>query len=401
MPDSRARVRRLAASRLLSMTGTDASGVAIGFAMYSQTGSAAWLSLSLLLTIGAGAVMGPLGGWLGDRVPRRPLMIGAELAAAALFAAIALVHTPAALLAFGLAGTAIGAVFGPAAGAAIAELAGPRDLAWANGLVASTSNVGKTVGRLGGGVLIALAGTSAVFVFDALTFLASAALIWSVRAPFGGAVRSAATAVARRGGMTFALRHPRIRLILVSACASTFATAFTMTAEVPLVFELGGDAIALGALTACWGLGMVAGSWHAGRVLHAGNEATGVLAGRLVMAVAIGLVGVTGALVPALLCYVLGGIGGGFMGVAAQSLVLRETPDELRARALGTIDACRNVAFGVGVVGAGVAVDPLGPLTIYVVVGVACLLGCLPVAALVRSLGGVRPLRAPGAAPAV
>jgi predicted MFS family arabinose efflux permease len=394
VPSSRRAVRRIAVARLLSMTGTDASGVAIGFALYAQTGSAAWLSLSLLLTIGAGSVLAPLGGWLGDRLPRRPLMVGCELGAAGLFATLALVHDPVALLAVGLVATALGSAFGPAAGAAIAHVSGPGDMTWANGLIASSSNVGKTVGRLGGGVLIAVAGTGFVFLFDALTFLASAALIASLHVPFGARETApAADGSIERGGGLYALRHPGIRLILASACASVFATAFTMTAEVPLVFDLGGGAIALGALTACWGLGMVAGSWHAGRVLHAGNEATGVLAGRMVMAVGIGLVGVTGALTPALLAYVVGGLGGGFMGVAAQSLVLRETPDALRSRVLGTMDACRNVSFGLGVVGAGVAVGPLGATTTYVAVGIACLLGCLPVAALVRRLGGVRPLR--------
>lgn len=395
MSSHRRAVRRLAAARLLSMTGTDASGVAIGFALYAETGSAAWLSLSLLLTIGAGSVLAPLGGWLGDRLPRRRLMIGTELGAAVLFAVLAVTGDPVALLAVGLVATALGSAFGPAAGAAIAHVAGPRDLAWANGLIAAGGNIGKTAGRLGAGVAIALAGTSAVFVFDALTFLVSAAMIATIRVPFGGGDAAVASAAEPRrgGGVAFTLGHARIRLVLASACASTLATAFTMTAEVPLVFELGGGAIALGALTACWGLGMIAGSWHAGRVTHAANEATAVLAGRLVMACGIGLVGVTGALVPALACYVLGGLGGGFMGVASQSLVLRETPDALRSRVLGTMDACRNAAFGLGVAVAGIAVAPLGPVHVYAVVGVALVLGCLPVLALVRDLGGVRPLR--------
>ena len=41
----------------------------------------------------------------------------------------------------------------------------------------------------------------------------------------------------------------------------------SMTAEAPLVFELGAGAVGLGALTACWGAGMVGGSWSAGQVL--------------------------------------------------------------------------------------------------------------------------------------
>ncbi len=393
-PSSRGAVRRVAAARLLSLLGSDATGVAVGYALYAQTRSPAWLSLSLLLTIGAGSALAPLGGWLGDRLPRKRLIVAGELAAGALLLVLAWCHAPIAILAVGLAATALGAACGPAAGAAIAHLSGPRDLARANGLIAASANVGKTAGRLGAGVLIAVAGTGAVFVVDAMTFVASALLIASVRADFGGGRRAAgAPREPRWAGAALALREPRVRLVLASACASVFATAFSMTAEVPLVFELGGGPVALGALTACWGLGMVAGSAYGGRVLHAGNEATGVLVGRLAMALGIGLVGLTGALAPALLCYVLGGVGGGFMGVAAQSLVLRAVPDDQRARVLGTMDACRNFAFGLGVITAGAVVAPLGPAPTYIVVGVALLAGCLPIAALVHRLGGLRPLR--------
>ncbi|MEA2229120.1 MAG: Transrane secretion effector, partial [Solirubrobacteraceae bacterium] len=152
-------------------------------------------------------------------------------------------------------------------------------------------------------------------------------------------------------------------------------------------------AIGLGALTACWAAGMLAGSWLGGRALHRGNEATGVLAGRLAMAAGVGLVATAPSLGPMLACYLLGGLGGGFMGVAAQSLILRSVPDHLRARTLGAIDMCRNVAFGAGVIGAGAAVGLAGARPVYAAVGLTMALGTLPVAALVMRLGGPRPLR--------
>ena len=398
-------MRRLAFSRFVSMAGTDATGVAIGFALYAQTKSATWLSLSLMLTLGASAVFAPFAGRIGDLVDRRRLMIGAEIAAAAVFLTLALIHTPVALLALGVLATLIGTVFGPASGAAIAHVAGPRHLSWASSIIATGANVGKTAGRLLAGALIGALGVSSVFVLDAVTFLASAWLIASVRHGFsarplvtgpahGDATRGGAAADRRReGGLRFLAGHPTLRPLVLTACISTFATAFTMTAEVPLVFELGAGPIALGALTACWGGGMIVGSWLAGIVLHKGNEATGVLAGRLAMAAGVGLVGASPVLAPMFACYVLGGLGGGFMGVATQSLVMREAPDHLRARTLAAIDACRNIAFGVGVVGAGAAVTLAGARPVYAVVGLAMALGTIPVARLVVRLGGLRPLR--------
>jgi predicted MFS family arabinose efflux permease len=401
---ARTAVRRLAVARFVSMAGTDATGVAIGFALYAQTRSATWLSLSLMLTIGASTLAAPLAGRAGDLIDRRRLMIGAELAAAAVFLALALAHTPAALLALGVLASTIGTIFGPASGAAIAHVAGDRHMTWASSIIATGSNVGKTAGRLGAGALIAALGVSSVFVLDALTFLVSAWIIASVRhgfsAPLTGPAPGEEPARAREGGLSLLRADRTVRLLTASACISTFATAFTMTAEVPLVFELGAGALGLGALTACWGGGMIVGSWYAGRALHRGNEATGVLAGRLAMAAGVGLVATTESLFPALACYLLGGLGGGFMGVAAQSLIMRAAPDHLRARTLGAIDACRNAAFGLGVVGAGALVTLLGSRPVYAAVGLTMALGTLPVAALVVRLGGPRPLRAPAAAAA-
>jgi MFS family permease len=410
---NREAVRRLAISRFISMAGTDASGVAIGFALYAQTHSAQWLSMSLLATIGTGALLAPFAGRAGDLLDRRRLMIGAEILAAVTFVALALVHTPAALLGLGIFASAIGTVFGPASGAALAHVAGDEHMAWANGVIATGANIGKTAGRLGAGALIAAIGTSSVFVLDAATFLISAALIASVALPFAAARqraegggqktesdRAPSAAPSKGGGMRFMLSHPTLKMVAASAAISTFATAFTMTAEVPLVFEMGVGALGLGALTACWGAGMVFGSWYGGRVLHRGNEATGVLVGRVAMAGGIGLVAAAPSLSPMLACYLLGGAGGGFMGVAAQSLILRSAPDDMRARTLGAMEACRNVAFGVGVVGAGLLVGLVGARPVYAVVGLVLMLGTLPVAMLVMRLGGPRPLRAVAPEPA-
>jgi MFS family permease len=184
--------------------------------------------------------------------------------------------------------------------------------------------------------------------------------------------------------------------VVAAACVGTFATSFTMTAEVPLAFELGAGAIGLGALTACWAAGMLAGSWYGGRSLHRANEATGVLAGRLIMAAGIGLVAAAPSLSPMLACYLLGGFGGGLMGVAAQSLIMRNAPDRMRARTLGAMEACRNVAFGLGVVGAGALVALAGARPVYGAVGMVMALGTVPVAMLVMRLGGPRSLRRPG-----
>lgn len=396
----RGAVRRIALARTISLAGSDATGVALGFSLYQQTRSAAWLSASLLATVGASTVAAPTGGWVGDRFDRKRVMVACELLAAVLFMTLCVIHTPVALVGLALAATVLGSSFGPAAGAAIAHIAGDADLSSANGLVAMGSNIGKMAGRLAAGGIVALLGAGAVFLIDATTFLISASLIASVTVPFGGVAGRARADGERPRVRLDVLRHPVVRPVTASACISTLATSFSMTAEVPLVHDFGAGAIGLGALTACWGLGMVAGSWSARRRLHAGNEATGLMAGRTVMALGIGGVALAPGIGGALACYLAGGLGGGFMGVATQSLLTRNALEEQRSRVLGAVDMCRNAAFGVGVLFAGALVGPIGAQLTYAFVGVGVLIGVLPIVALVRRLGGPRPLRAPALAPA-
>jgi MFS family permease len=322
-------------------------------------------------------------------------MLTCEVLSASLFAVLALVHTPWVLLGVSVLATASGSAFGPAAGAAIAEIAGEKELTWANSLIATGANVGATAGRLASGLLVAALGPGLVFGIDALSFLASAMLISTIHVPFSARAAGREVAEQTSGGLGLRalLEHPVLRLLAAAACISTFATSFSMTAEVPLSVTLGAGPIGLGALAAAWGLGMIAGSRLAGQALHAGNEATGVLTGRAVMGVGIGLVALAPALWAAIGCYALGGLGGGFMGVAAQSLILRRAPEALRARLLAATDACRNASFGAGVLLAGGAVGVAGPHVVYACVGAGVLVGCLPLARLVRRLGGLRPLR--------
>jgi MFS family permease len=389
-------VRRLATARLISLAGTDASAVALGFALYERTASPAWLSLALLGTIGLGSVLSPLGGWAADAFDRKRLMVGAELTAAALLVfMVASDGAPGWLLGLSVAVVVVGAPFGPASTAALPSLAGPDGLARANAWVSTGSNLGKTGGRLASGGLLALAGADAVFLADALTFVVSALLVASVHGPFREAAPESPGSEARgfMPGFRLLLSDRMMRPVAAAACGSTFLTAFSLTAEVPLVFEIGGGAAGLGALTAAWGLGMIAGSWAAGRCLHRGNEVTGALAGRLAMGTGIALVGLCPVLGAAACAYVVGGAGGGLMGVAAQSIMQRNTPDSLRGRVQGAMESARNMAFAAGALSAGALVGALGPHATYLVVGVGVLVAATPLWRLARDLGGLRALR--------
>jgi MFS family permease len=399
---ARRAVRRLALARLISLAGTDASAVAISFGLYAQTHSVTWLSASMLIMFGLGSVAAPLGGVLADRFDRLALMLGADAAAVAVFATMAVVHAPAAMLALCALATLAGNVQGPAAAAAIPSVAGAEHLAWANGLLATGGNVGKTAGRLGGGLLVAAVGLGPVFALDALTFAASACLVWSVRGAVAAPLRAAAVAARAlpqqaggRAGWAALLADPTLRLVIASSCLATLMTSFTMTAEAPLAAAFGAGAAGLGALAASWSLGMVGGSWLAGRLLRADTEALGLFGGRLLMGAGIASVAATPVFWPALGSYVVGGVAGGFLLVASTSMIQRRASDATRGRALAAAEGAKTAAFGIGVLLAGTVVTHLGPQATYALVGVGVLVSSLPVARLAIGASAPAPVAVP------
>ena len=58
----RTAVRRLALGRFISGTGTVASGTALNYSLYRQTGSAAWVAAAIILTWGIRGFLGPIAG---------------------------------------------------------------------------------------------------------------------------------------------------------------------------------------------------------------------------------------------------------------------------------------------------------------------------------------------------
>ncbi|HKH06230.1 MAG TPA: MFS transporter [Acidimicrobiales bacterium] len=115
-------VRRLAAARFASTGGSQAAQVALAYTIYQRTGSAAWVSASLVASAGVVGLVGPLSGRLSDRGDRRRVMVASEVAGAVGWMAVLLVDTPALLVLGALVATAANAPFKAASGASIPNL---------------------------------------------------------------------------------------------------------------------------------------------------------------------------------------------------------------------------------------------------------------------------------------
>jgi MFS family permease len=371
-------VRRLAAARLISVTGSAAAYVALIFTIYERTGSAAWLSATLLLTFGVTGFIAPFAGFLGDRFDRRRVMIASDLAGALCFAAMGVVRAPTLLLLFAFLSTIAEAPFLSASAAAIPNMVEARDLSWANSLVSMGRYAGITLGPLLGGVLLHVLGASSVFVANAVTFVVSAALVVTVRARFSEGVDAEVREEHRgvRAGFRFLVRDSVLRRITFAWVVLVLGLAMGMVADAPLSISFGQGSRGLGLIVACWGAGSVVGA-YLGRFLNARTERFAVVFGTAAIAVTSIGAGSSPVFWP-ILAFVLGqGIGDSIGLVGEQGIRQRRTPDAVRSRVMAASEAVWQLAMALSFVLAGFVLDAVGPQGVYVVGGVAAALATL------------------------
>jgi MFS family permease len=381
---SRTAVRRLALARLISLTGGAAAYLALNFVIYERTRSATWVAAALFLTFGTVGFASPFAGALGDRFNRQRVMIASDLAAAACFFAMALVHDPGLLLVFAFLSAAAEAPFLSASSAAIPNMVGEKDLGWANGMVALGRNAGILLGPLLGGLLVASIGAGAVFALNAVTFLASAALVATVRARFSGERDGTEEHRGLRAGFRFLLRERVLRAVTLTWLALVLGLGMTMVADVPLVDLFDAGAFGYGLLIACWGGGSILGSL-VGRRLHASNEATWFVIGTAAVAATSIVTGLSPWFTLVLGAILAMGIGDGASLVAQQGIMQRRTPDAVRSRVSGAFDAVIHIGMAVSYVIAGPAVSWLGARGVYIVGGVAAFAGVFLALPIVRA----------------
>lgn len=371
---SRAAVRRLALARLISLTGGAAAYLALNFLIYERTHSATWVAAALFLTFGTIGFVSPFAGALGDRFNRQRVMIASDLAAAVCFFGMALVHDPGVLLVFAFCSAAAEAPFLSSSSAAIPNLVGEDDLAWANSMVTLGRNAGILLGPLLGGLLVASIGAGAVFALNAVTFLASAALVATTHGRFSGDRQEGEEHRGLRAGFRFLFADRVLRAIALSWLMLVLGLGMTMVADVPLVNLFHAGSFGYGVLIACWGGGSIVGSLL-GRRLRTSNEAWWLLASIGVIAATSVATGLSPWFALVLGAILVMGIGDGISLVAEQGIMQRRTPDVVRSRVSGTFDAVVHIGMAVSYVIAGPAVSWLGARGVYILGGAAAFLG--------------------------
>jgi MFS transporter, DHA1 family, multidrug resistance protein len=285
-----------------------------------------------------------LGGWLVDRLGRRPVLLAGLLGAAASVAAYPLATTPGQLIGIRLLHGAAGGVLVPAVFAVTGDHA------------RATGGAGRTMGRAGAligaaavvapasaGLLRQAAGPEAVFLVVA-GLLLSGALLTAVGVHDAPAARPSVVGLAQRPNRL--LRDPSVRRTLLAVVATTAAVGVLAGFLPGAVEERGGAAATTGLLFTVYAL--VAAALMLSPVaslVDREGPRRAVAAGLVALAGGLGLLSLDGALGWSLAGAALFGLGYGAIFPAASGAVTIASTPERRGWAFGWF----NVAFSLGI----------------------------------------------------
>jgi len=302
-----------------------------------------------------------MAGWVGDRYERRRVMVAADLASAAVAGAMALsIDTPLALvLLFGLLAV-VESPFAPASASAMPNLVPPELLPRANSLVAASSSTSYLLGPLLGGLMLG-AGASAPLLLwvDAATFVVSAALVLSIRLPFGLG-RGTDEQPGVWAGVQLIVREPILRLLIAASMISLLGLGIVNVANYPLSIHLGGGTTGYGALEALLGGGGLLGAALAARILSAARAPLIVTVTFAVSGAGLLLAGLAPVIVVALLGMAIAGAGRGLGDVADTTLVQARAEDAVRARVFAAQDGAAHAAYSAAMLAGGLLVGLAG-----------------------------------------
>ncbi|HEX6887569.1 MAG TPA: MFS transporter [Candidatus Nanopelagicales bacterium] len=357
-------------------------------------GGATWAGAASVAMLLPSIVLVPVLAGFGDRMPRGralSLTYAAEAAGAALVGAVILAGAPLWLVVLGgIVLTLPVSLVRPMHFAAIPLLARrPADLVAANGLSTVLDGAALFVGFAISGLLTGVLGAWVVMACCALLAVVAALLTRGLGLPVAAVedgdgpeeIRAALAGLrALRGSAgAIALLLLMAGVAVVEGAEDTLTVAFNDQV-------LGSTATTAGVLAGANGLGLAIGGATLASLAHRRRLAPLVLAGALLLGAAELSVAMLGALAPAVIVLLLGGVGASIVLVSARTLLQRSIDDHVLARVLAIQEGAMLTGLAIGAGIAPVLVLWLGPARAFIPLGLLLAAGALLAFPLVRAL---------------
>jgi MFS family permease len=373
----------LYAAEMQSIAGDQLARVALSVLVFDETGSALATAATYAATLLPAIFGGVLLSRIGDRLPRRAVMVGCDVLRAACFAAMASSAIPIGwVIALLVLAVFVGPAFSASEVSYLAVRLESEQFRVATALRLMTSQAAQVGGFALGGVLVAALDPHGALLVDAATYAVSAVLIGVFLGGAGNATGSespdpASAGSARPAAHLDAGRFDGLwgdRRVRALVALSTLAGFFVVPEglAVPFGSSVGASTRVIGLLLAAGALGGALGAALLVRFVRPDHRE------RVAnwMAVGCGLPLVLSGLVPhwplALACWLMSGLLAAYI-IEVMTIVVQTIPDAHRSHLVGIVGALLTSAQGLGLVLFGALTQVVSPAHAIALAGLA---GC-------------------------
>ena len=350
------------AGALVSNIGTWMETVALGYYVADTTGKASWSAIVSAAGFIPGAIVGPIGSAMADRLRRRRVLIVTNTIAGLLAAFLAVWvgsghATPLGLAVLGFVGGAV-IMFGfPSFQVSLPDLVPREHLVAAVGLSNAQWNLGRIIGPAMAAIAIAIGGIEVALWVNAVSFLAAILAVSLVRLPHGKGERRPVFA-ALGDGVRFARTTPAMRrmlavMIAVVAIGSPFIAFVSQIAT--NVF--GGTETATSVLVTCQGIGAVAAAFTLGSMTTRYGSWRVMVVASLAFSVALVAYGASPQFWLAAVSLVFVGLTYGYAFTSFAGIAQQSAPDHMRGRVLAVNSFVLGILVPVGTLVQGAIAD--------------------------------------------
>ena len=365
--------RRLWVARTVSQCGDIAQFTTVALLVFHLTHTGLGVSILAIAEIAPVVLLAPIAGTVADRLPRARVMVAADVTRFILASLLAVFHADVVVvyaLAFGM--SAGSAFFNPAAGSLLPSLVSDDELIAANSGIWSAAVLSQVLLAPIAGLIVSVAGYTPAFVFNAVTFAASALFLLGLHCETRPTHSGGLGIFHQSREIVGMLAKDRLLRALVVAQALAALSAGSTSALLVILarerLRVGGTgfglmlgAIAIGAFSGPIILSRVGSRLRRQDQVFAAFGLRGI--------VDLALATITS--VPASLVVLVGyGLGTSSGNVAFNSLIQSHVDDDHRGRVFATFDLVWQSMRLLSLVSGGLLADALGIRAVYFVGGI-------------------------------
>ena len=354
---------RLLAGEFISGIGDWLYIVAIFVVIYRDTGDAALVGLFGAARVVPYVVLSVPAGIIADRFDRRLVLLVSDLWRGAIMVALTvLVWTGApvwVIAALAILATCGSAFFYPAIGAYLPGLVtDERQLGPANSAYSSLDNLAFILGPALGGILLVVGGVTVAFILNALTFVVIAVILWTLPPSRNVALVPAGPAVDAPGPVGGHEPEPEpgmrplplVGVGIIQALDGFFDSGLQTLTVILAIDVLQSGESANGYLNAAIGLGGLLGAIGSGLLVLRRDLGPALLAGAVVFAAGLAVLGAVPVLVVALVAIAVANAGAIVLDVVITTIFQRVVPDRARGRWTGIYMSVNTLVGAVGAI---------------------------------------------------